>query len=270
MGWAKSSDSRVGGEPTIEEAIDPTVERRIVERMHGKMNAALLGAGKFQTLGSRHGPDLLHLERDLGMKLEAEGIRAATEPLHRVALAGRQQLAAIGNGHAFAMPLVDLHRRLEPHAAGLGRLDIDIADFDAAFGMRRDLATRRARQELRTEAEAEIGHTRFDHLGDPVELAFDAGQGAAIVGRHRPAEDHHAGIVRHVVRQIAAEAGAKAMEFVTALLEKGADATGSGMLLMNHDRYFFGLFSRYARHRFARYASVVASTRRTRDRGTKW
>src|SRR5438552_1708507 len=52
------------------------------------------------------------------------------------------------------------------------------------------------------------------------------------------------------------------------------------MLLMHDDcyllrryflrRYFFGLFSRYTRHGFARYAGVVASTRRTRGRGTKW
>src|SRR6266481_3181198 len=105
MGSAKSSASRVGGKPAVEEAVDPAIDRRIVERVHGEMHAALLGAGKFQTLGSLHGPDLFHLEHDLGMELEAEGIGPAAKALDWIALVGRQQLTAIGNGHALAMPL---------------------------------------------------------------------------------------------------------------------------------------------------------------------
>src|SRR5882672_7081719 len=131
-----------------------------------------------------------------------------------------------------------------------------------------------ARQELGAEAEAEIGHARLDHLGNPVELALDAGKRAAIVGRHWSAEDHHAGIVRHVFRQIAAEVRAKAMELVTALLEEGADPSGPRLLLVHDDRYFlhyyfFGLFSRY-HHGVARYAELMATTRRTDGGGTKW
>ena len=37
-----------------------------------------------------------------------------------------------------------------------------------------------------------------------IEFALDAGERAAVVGRHRAAEDHHAGIVRHVLGQLAA------------------------------------------------------------------
>src|SRR5262245_44690435 len=269
MGWAKSSTSRVGGEPAIEEAIDPAVERWIVERVHAEMHAALLGTGKFQTLGSHPRPDLLHLECDLGVEREAEGIGPAAEPLHRITLVGRQELAAIGNGNAFAMPLVDLYRCLEPLASRFSRLDVDISHFDVPLGMRRDLAAGGARQELCAETQAEVGHTRLDHLGYPIELALDAIEGTAIVGRHRPAEDHHTGIFRHVFRQLAAEVGAKAVQLVAALLEEDADTAGSGMFLMDYNRYFFGLFSRYC-HGFARYAWVVASTRRTRGRGTKW
>src|SRR5437763_14515643 len=124
MGSAKSLASHVGGEPAVEEAVDPAVERRIVERVHGEMHAALLCAGKFQTLGSLHGPDLLHLERDLGMELEAESTRTAAEALDGIAFVGRQQLAAVGDGHALAMPVVDFHRRLEPCRSGFGRLDL--------------------------------------------------------------------------------------------------------------------------------------------------
>src|SRR6266481_25758 len=173
MGSAKSSASRVGGKPAVEEAVDPAIERRIVERVHAEMHAALLGAGKFQALGSLHGPDLFHLERDLGMELEAEGAATAAEALHRIALAGGEQLAAIGDGHPLAMPLVDFHRRFDPVAAGFCRFD--------------------------------------------------------------------AGIARHVFGQLAAKVGAKAVEVVTAFFEQSADPAGPRMLLMNHNRYFFGL-----------------------------
>ena len=140
--------------------------------------------------------------------------------------------------------------------------------------MRTDPAAGGAGQQLRAQAKAEEGNARLDDLGNPLELALDAGQGAAIVGRHRAAEDHHAGIVRHVFGQVAAEIGAKAMELVTALFEEGADPSGPRMLLMHDDCYLlgsnlFGLFSRY-RHGFARYASVMATTRRTDGGETKW
>ena len=45
--------------------------------------------------------------------------------------------------------------------------------------MRADLATGGARQELRSEAEAEERDARLDDLGNPLELALDAGQRAA-------------------------------------------------------------------------------------------
>src|SRR4029077_471682 len=86
--------------------------------------------------------------------------------------------------------------------------------------------------------------------------------------------DHHAAIVRHVFGQVAAEVRAKAMELVTAPFEERADPTGSRMLLVHDDcnllgSNLFGLFSRY-RHGFARYVSVMATTRRTDGGETKW
>src|SRR5215471_5125874 len=63
----------IGRQPAVEEAVDPAIEGRIVEGVHGEMDAALLDAGLFQPLGIQR-PDLLHLERDLGMKLETEGV----------------------------------------------------------------------------------------------------------------------------------------------------------------------------------------------------
>src|SRR6185295_9753977 len=84
----------------------------------------------------------------------------------------------------------------------------------------------------------------------------------------------HAGIVRHVFGQVAAKIWAEAMELVTALLEEGANPAGPRLLLVHDDRYFlgnhfFGLFSRY-RHGIARYAALMATTRRTDGGGTKW
>src|SRR5712664_758489 len=270
----RGSQPRVGRQPAVDEALDPAVERRIVERMHGQMHATLLGARQFQALGGFHGPDLFHLQGDLGMKLEAEGVVAVAKGLDRVGLVGRQKLAARRDPHALAVPLVDLHRRFDPFAAGFGRLDVDVANLDLALGMRAYPAAGGAGQQLGAEAKAEEWHARLDHLGNPVQLALDAGQRAAIVGRHRTAENHHAGIVGHVFRQVAAEVGAEAVELVTALLEEGADPTGPRMLLVHDDRYpfggnLFGLFSQY-RHGFARYASVVATTRRTNGGETKW
>ena len=124
----------------IKKAVDPAVERRVVERMHGEVHAALLGAGKFQTLGGFHRPDLFHLQSDLGMELEAEGVLAVPKGLDGIGLVGRQQFAALGDPHALAMPLVDLHRRLEPFAAGSRRFDVDVAHLDLAVGMRTDPA----------------------------------------------------------------------------------------------------------------------------------
>src|SRR6185437_5025063 len=177
----RDREPRIGGQPAVEEAVDPAPERRIVERMHGEMHAALLGARRLQALRRLHGPHALHLERDLGMELEAERARAPAEALYRIALAGGEKLAAVRQGHAFAMELIDLHRALEPAAAGLGRLDLDVAGLDQALRMRADPAARRAGQELGAEAQAEKGHAGLDHLRNPVELALDARQGAAIV-----------------------------------------------------------------------------------------
>src|SRR6266851_3680681 len=270
----RGSNSGVSRQPAVEKAIDPAVERRVVEGMHGEMHAALLGAGKFQTLGGFHCPNLFHLPSDLGMELEAEGVLAVSKGLDRIGLVGRQELAALGDPHALAMPLIDLHRRLEPFATGRSRFDVDVAHLDLAVGMRTDPAAGGPGQQLRAQAKAEEGNARLDDLRNPLELALDARQGAAIVGRHRAAEDHHAGIVRHVCGQIAAEIWAKAMKLVTALFEEGADPTGSRMLLVHDDCYLlgsnlFGLVSRY-RHGFARYASVMATTRRTDGGETKW
>src|SRR6185437_16764987 len=109
----------------------------------------------------------------------------------------------------------------------------------------------------------------LDHLRYPVQLALDAGQRAAVVGRHRTAENHHAGIVRHVFGQVTAEIGAKSAQRVAALLEEGADPTGSRMLLMDNDGNILGLFSR-GRHGFAKYAPLVATTRPIDGKGTIW
>src|SRR3990167_2593377 len=266
--------SSVRPQPAIEETVDPAIERRIVERVHGQMHAALLGTRHLDALGSLERPDFLHLQRDLGMKLEPERIATVTEGLHGVAIVGGQQLAACRHLHAFAMPLVDLHRRPDPIAAGLGGLDIDITDLDQPIRMGRHAAADGARQELGTEAKTEERNAGLDHLGNPFQFALDAGQGAAIVGRHRSAENHHASVFGHVFGQIAAEIRAKAVKLVSALLEEDPDPSGSGVLLVHDDCYFLGtnlfrLQSRY-RHGFAKYASLVASTRRTYGGETKW
>jgi len=116
------------------------------------MHAALLGARRLQALRRLHGPHALHLERDLGMELEAERARAPAEALYRIALAGGEKLAAVRQGHAFAMELIDLHRRFDPAPTSLGRLDVDIANLDQTLRVRRHASTDGSGQQLCTEA----------------------------------------------------------------------------------------------------------------------
>src|SRR5262249_1061406 len=100
---------RVGRQPAVEEALDPAIQWRIVQGRHGQEHPAPLAAGKLQSLRRFQSPDMLHLERDLGMELEAEGVRPVAERLHRKRVVGGEKLAAARQLHAFSMPLVDLH-----------------------------------------------------------------------------------------------------------------------------------------------------------------
>src|SRR6185503_15759533 len=84
----------VGRQPPVEEAVDPAVDWRVIERMHAEMDAALLRARHLEALSGRERPHALHLERDLGMELQAEGVLAAAEALNRINVVGREQLAA--------------------------------------------------------------------------------------------------------------------------------------------------------------------------------
>src|SRR5882762_10706929 len=77
-GQFRRGDALVSRQPAIEEAVDPAVDWRVVEGVHAEMHAALLDAGLLQALRIER-PDLLHLQRHLGVELEAEGVGSAAE-----------------------------------------------------------------------------------------------------------------------------------------------------------------------------------------------
>ena len=73
---------------------------------------------------------------------------------------------------------------------------------------------------------------------DEVDLGLDEVVG--IVGALRAAEDHRAGMLRHRGGQRIAEARAADVEGVAAVPERGADATGRRLLLVQDDQNLFG------------------------------
>ena len=95
------SSARLLMEPTREATRD---RDGVVER-DAKCSAPRLVGDELRSVNSDTGqfgcaaarcPPTHDLGGDLGMELEAEGVRPAAEPLHRVGVVGRQQLAAAG------------------------------------------------------------------------------------------------------------------------------------------------------------------------------
>ncbi len=98
FGGNPSAVRSVGRQPAIEEAVDPAVEWRIVEGVHGEVHAALLDAGHCFRRSEAFSVQISFISRrHFGMELEAEGVGAAAEALHRIGVVGGQQLAAIGD-----------------------------------------------------------------------------------------------------------------------------------------------------------------------------
>ena len=93
------------------------------------------------------------------------------------------------------------------------------------------------RQHLRAEADAEERLLLPQRHADEVDLGLDEVVG--IVGALRTAEDHGAGMLCHRDGQRVAEARAADVEGVAAIPERGADATGRRLLLVQDDQNLF-------------------------------
>src|SRR5689334_19010015 len=115
-------------------------------------------------------PAMHHEARHLRMELQSKGRAVVAKSLIREGASCRQELAAVGQCEAFAVPMIDLCRPIAELAPGIGRLQRKIADLDQAFAMRSDLSAQMARQHLRAKANAEEGLLLLERNCDPVGL----------------------------------------------------------------------------------------------------
>src|SRR5262249_20396858 len=123
----------------------------------------------------------------LGVELQPIGLAIIAESLIGEGLACRQELAALGEREAFAVPMIDLRRPVAELASGFGGLKREIADLDKAVRMRSDLAAQMPRQHLGAKTNAKEGLLLLERNRDPVGLGAD--EVIAVIGAHRPAED---------------------------------------------------------------------------------
>src|SRR3546814_10997592 len=79
-------------------------------------------------------------------------------------------------------------------------------------------------------ADAKERRAAFQHLRDEVDFLADEGQ-VVVVGAHRAAEDHAAGMVFEGVGQFLAKAGTADVEMVAARPQLFADTAGVGTFL---------------------------------------
>ena len=89
-------------------------------------------------------------------------------------------------------------------------------------------------QKLRAEANPEEGLLLRERHRQPIDLAAD--EVFPVVGAHRAAEQHGAGMVRHRFGQRLAQARAANVERVAAVFQRLADAAGRRMLLVQDDQ----------------------------------
>ena len=89
-------------------------------------------------------------------------------------------------------------------------------------------------QKLRAEADPEEGLLFRERHSEPIDLAAD--EVFPVVGAHRAAEQHGAGVVRHRLGQRLAQARAANVERVAAAFQRLADAAGRRMLLVQDDQ----------------------------------
>ena len=151
----------------------------------------------------------------------------------------RQQLGAGGQLEAFAMPVIDMRRPVgEKRTPRLGRSDRVIADLGQALRVERDFGAEMLGEHLRAEADAEERPLLPQRHFDPVDLARDII--VAVIGAHRAAEDHRAGMGIQRFRQRIAEARPANVERMAERTQGVADAARRRVLLMQHDQHRTG------------------------------
>ena len=199
------------------------------------MGGALLGARHFHAGEAACRPPAHHCVGDLRVELDAVGARPVAERLHREGVTLGEQLGALRQVQAFAVPLIDVVGPAGAHAkARRGRADRVITALDLALGMQVDPGAEVARQHLGAEADAEEGLLLGKRHADPIDLAPD--EGFVVVRALRAAEDDRAGVVGEGVGKRLVEARAADVERIAAGFQRVPDAARRRMLLMQNDQ----------------------------------
>jgi hypothetical protein len=93
--------------PAVDESLEPGALDHVMDSASVEMCLTRLCAGLIRA--AMRGPAAHHLEGDVGMELQAEGV-AASVSLHRKIIAGGEQFGAARQLEPFAMPVLDLRR----------------------------------------------------------------------------------------------------------------------------------------------------------------
>ena len=168
------------------------------------------------------------------MKLEAERM-AHADRLHRKIAALGEQFGAAWQLKSLAVPVIDLRRPIRAECQPRrGRADRVIADFHAPLLMRRDASAQLPGEHLGAEANAEKRPPLAQRHRNPID--FPAHIIIAIIGAHRPAENHRAGVTVECLRQWIAEPRTPDVQGMTKGAKRIADASRRRVFLMQDDQ----------------------------------
>ena len=231
----READSARGADPAIEKRAEPGAGAVVVDGAVLEMRGARARARHGEALVAARRPFMHHGVGDVGVELQRIRGGAVAERLHLEHVAFGEQVRARRQIETLAVPFVDVLRpRIDHGAAGRCRADRVIADLGMAVRMLVDPAAERPRAHLRAEADAEERLLLLERHRDPVDFAAD--EIVLVVGAHRAAEDHDAGVIGQRRRQRVVETRTAHVERMAELLERAADAAGRGMFLVQDDQ----------------------------------
>jgi hypothetical protein len=176
-------------QPTVEEAVQPAADERIVQWRRRQLCVARLRL-RAQQVRVVFDPARDDARRYLRMKLHPDGV-AVAKGLVREHVPLRQQLGTVRQLEALVVPLVDVHLGGKQAAAGGGSANRLVADLVQAMCVARDAGSERTRQQLRAEANAEVRRASGEYPWNPRELGADEVQ-MLVVGAHATAHEDDA------------------------------------------------------------------------------
>src|SRR5581483_802007 len=142
-------------QPSPNKMLQPLPFRRVVHRAVRKVLVARAGAGGIHAVAAAGGPAMHHGAGDVGVELQAE-TRVIADRLHREIIAGGEELGAIRQLKALAMPVIDLRGPVRAKLCPCRRRpDRVIADLHHAVRVRRDGGTKLLGQHLGAQANPE-------------------------------------------------------------------------------------------------------------------